>query len=71
VVQKDNARKQLTDFLRGHRGEAGIVYCMSRRKVEEPLNSLRPGLQRPALPRRPAAEVRATTSAASCARTAS
>ncbi|WP_280179143.1 helicase-related protein, partial [Rhizobium sp. 18055] len=34
-VQKDNARKQLTDFLRSHRGEAGIVYCMSRRKVEE------------------------------------
>ncbi len=35
VVQKDNARRQLLDFLRGHRDEAGIVYCMSRRKVEE------------------------------------
>lgn len=35
VVQKDNARKQLGDFLRSHRSEAGIVYCMSRRKVEE------------------------------------
>ncbi|WP_282593954.1 helicase-related protein, partial [Klebsiella pneumoniae] len=35
VVQKDNARKQLSDFLRSHRSEAGIVYCMSRRKVEE------------------------------------
>ncbi|MBO9883828.1 DNA helicase RecQ [Xanthomonas sp. D-109] len=35
VVQKDNARRQLLDFLRGHRGSAGIVYCMSRRKVEE------------------------------------
>ena len=35
VVQKDNARQQLTAFLRTHRDEAGIVYCMSRRKVEE------------------------------------
>lgn len=35
VVQKDNAKRQLLAFLRGHRDEAGIVYCMSRRKVEE------------------------------------
>ncbi|MBB5015141.1 DNA helicase RecQ [Rehaibacterium terrae] len=35
VVQKDNSRRQLLDFLDGHRGEAGIVYCLSRRKVEE------------------------------------
>ena len=35
VVQKDNARAQLLDFLRGHRGQAGIIYCLSRRKVEE------------------------------------
>ncbi|MGN0858809.1 MAG: DNA helicase RecQ [Stenotrophomonas sp.] len=35
VVQKDNAKSQLLDFLRGHRGQAGIVYCLSRRKVEE------------------------------------
>ncbi|MGV8961142.1 MAG: DNA helicase RecQ [Stenotrophomonas sp.] len=35
VVQKDNAKRQLLDFLRGHRDNAGIVYCMSRRKVEE------------------------------------
>ena len=35
VVQKDNAKRQLLDFLKAHRGEAGIVYCMSRRKVEE------------------------------------
>ena len=41
VVQKDNARRQLLDFLRGHRGEAGIVYCMSRRKVEETAGMLR------------------------------
>ncbi|MCD9033624.1 DNA helicase RecQ [Luteimonas sp. Y-2-2-4F] len=35
VVQKDNARRQLLDFVESHRGEAGIVYCLSRRKVEE------------------------------------
>jgi ATP-dependent DNA helicase RecQ len=35
VVQKDNARRQLIDFLGAHRGDAGIVYCLSRRKVEE------------------------------------
>ncbi len=35
VVQKDNAKRQLLDFLKVHRGSAGIVYCMSRRKVEE------------------------------------
>ncbi|MFT4248251.1 MAG: DNA helicase RecQ [Pseudomonas sp.] len=35
VVQKDNARRQLLDFMARHRGEAGIVYAMSRRKVEE------------------------------------
>ena len=35
VVLKDNARAQLQEFLRGHRGQAGIIYCLSRRKVEE------------------------------------
>jgi ATP-dependent DNA helicase RecQ len=35
VVAKDNARKQLLDFLSAHRGEAGIVYRLSRKKVEE------------------------------------
>lgn len=35
VVQKDNAKRQLLDFVQGHRGAAGIVYCLSRRKVEE------------------------------------
>ena len=36
IVDKDNARTQLLDFIRAeHAGEAGIVYCLSRRKVEE------------------------------------
>ena len=36
IVQKDNARKQLIDFIRAeHDGDAGIVYCLSRKKVEE------------------------------------
>src|SRR5690606_21068576 len=35
VEQKRNSRRQLLDFLDSHRGESGIVYCLSRRKVEE------------------------------------
>ena len=36
VVGKDNARAQLLAFLRDeHEGEAGIVYCQSRKKVDE------------------------------------
>jgi ATP-dependent DNA helicase RecQ len=35
VVQKDNSRRQLLEFLSAHRDEAGIVYCLSRRKVDE------------------------------------
>jgi ATP-dependent DNA helicase RecQ len=35
VVDRDNPRKQLLDFLAAHRGEAGIVYCLSRKKVDE------------------------------------
>ncbi|HEU0197610.1 MAG TPA: RecQ family ATP-dependent DNA helicase, partial [Nevskiaceae bacterium] len=34
VEAKRNGRAQLLDFLAGHRGESGIVYCLSRRKVE-------------------------------------
>ena len=35
VAQKDNARRQLLDFLATHKGDAGIVYCLSRKKVDE------------------------------------
>jgi len=36
IVEKDNARMQLLRFLRDeHEGDAGIVYCQSRKKVEE------------------------------------
>ena len=36
IVEKDNGRKQLLDFiLAQHSGDAGIVYCLSRKKVEE------------------------------------
>lgn len=36
VVLKSKPREQLLSFLRQeHRGHAGIVYCLSRRKVEE------------------------------------
>ncbi|RTL47348.1 MAG: DNA helicase RecQ [Rhodocyclaceae bacterium] len=35
VVERDNPKKQLQGFLASHRGEAGIVYCLSRKKVDE------------------------------------
>jgi len=35
VTQRHNPRSQLMSFLDGHRGDAGIVYCMSRRKVDD------------------------------------
>jgi len=35
VVQKDNMRRQLAGFLQAHRDEAGIVYCLSRKRVEQ------------------------------------
>ena len=35
IVEKSNAKKQLTDFLTSeHRGNSGIVYCLSRKKVD-------------------------------------
>jgi ATP-dependent DNA helicase RecQ len=36
IVQKQNARQQLLDFIgMEHSGDAGIVYCLSRKKVDE------------------------------------
>jgi ATP-dependent DNA helicase RecQ len=36
IVEKANGRKQVLDFIREeHAGDAGIVYCLSRKKVEE------------------------------------
>ena len=36
VVDKQNARQQLLDFYRrGHQGDAGIVYCLSRKSVDQ------------------------------------
>ncbi|HEX6832021.1 MAG TPA: DNA helicase RecQ, partial [Rudaea sp.] len=35
VVEKENSHRQLKDFLDGHAAESGIVYCLSRRKVDE------------------------------------
>jgi len=35
VAEKDDARRQLRDFLVAHQGASGIVYCLSRKKVEE------------------------------------
>jgi ATP-dependent DNA helicase RecQ len=41
VLEKRNPRQQLLDFLqREHPGEAGIVYCRSRRSVEETADDL-------------------------------
>ena len=34
VRSKTDARRQLLEFLQGHRDEAGIVYCLSRTKTE-------------------------------------
>ena len=34
VIGKDDSRRQLLEFLDAHRGESGIVYCLSRRKVD-------------------------------------
>lgn len=35
IVERDKPREQLLDFLSGHKGESGIVYCLSRAKVED------------------------------------
>ena len=32
---KSDARRQLLDFIAGHKGESGIVYCSARRQTED------------------------------------
>ncbi|WP_244486867.1 DNA helicase RecQ [Aurantimonas sp. Leaf443] len=49
IVERDNARQQLLRFLKTHEGESGIVYCLSRAKVEETARWLA-GEGLPALP---------------------
>jgi len=42
IVQKQNARQQALDFIRTeHAGDAGIVYCLSRKKVDATAEWLR------------------------------
>jgi ATP-dependent DNA helicase RecQ len=41
VQAKSDARRQLLQFLGGHRDEAGIVYCLSRKKTESTADWLR------------------------------
>ncbi|MBS0214474.1 MAG: DNA helicase RecQ [Proteobacteria bacterium] len=41
VEAKDGGLRQLMDVIARHRGASGIVYCMSRRKVEATAESLR------------------------------
>ena len=35
VKPKQQAKKLLIQFVKGHKGKSGIVYCLSRKKVEE------------------------------------
>jgi ATP-dependent DNA helicase RecQ len=36
IVEKDEARRQVLDFIKAeHAGDAGIVYCLSRKKTDE------------------------------------
>jgi len=35
IEEKHNPRAQLKDFLKRHKDESGIVYCLSKRKTEE------------------------------------
>ncbi len=35
VRQKKHAKKQLIQYLNEHKGKSGVIYCLSRKKVEE------------------------------------
>ncbi|MET3926918.1 ATP-dependent DNA helicase RecQ [Devosia sp. 2618] len=49
IVERDKARDQLLSFLAAHKGSSGIVYCLSRAKVEDVADWLS-GKGIPALP---------------------
>src|SRR5699024_1528809 len=40
VVNKSNSLQQVIDLLRRHKGESGIIYCFSRRQVDELADNL-------------------------------
>lgn len=40
VVAKQDSKRQLLDFLSARRGQSGIVYCLSRRKVDQMADEL-------------------------------
>ena len=40
VRPKQEAKKQLIKFIKEHKGKSGIIYCLSRKKVEEIANFL-------------------------------
>jgi ATP-dependent DNA helicase RecQ len=70
IQPKKEPKQQLLRFLRSeHAGDAGIVYCLSRAKVEATAAWLQGrGIQRTALPRGPCQGLCApSTSDASCA----
>jgi len=41
VRPKVHAKKQLIKFIKDHKGKSGIIYCLSRKKVEEIANLLK------------------------------
>jgi len=41
VRPKENTKKQLVKFVKTHKGQSGIIYCLSRKKVEEIAEFLR------------------------------
>ncbi|GAA4829837.1 DNA helicase RecQ [Algivirga pacifica] len=41
VLPKINPEKQLIKFINKHKGQSGIIYCLSRKKVEEIANLLK------------------------------
>ena len=41
IIPKQQAKRHLIKFLNDHKGESGIIYCLSRKKVEEIADFLR------------------------------